>query len=332
MASGLAYIGQITEISDIENADYIQSATASCGPGGIWSVVIRKGDFDVGDLCEVYLQDALLPENDDRFSFMAKNNYRVRMMRLRGVPSEALVMPVSTHHDAEMFVGSDITHLIGVEKYEKQLRVSTSGDILGHFPAYIPKTDEPNFQKVPHLVDELRYDAFVGTIKEDGTSCTAYKDGDHIGVCSRNYELKETENSVLWNVTRASGIYDVLEELPRGTNIAFQFEVVGPGIQKNRGGYDALQVRVFDIFDIDVGEYMSHYRYRAICAHNYIPTVRLSIVGDSFNFTGDQLRELAEVKYENGRAGEGIVIRPKGTKRVLGERLSFKVINLNYRD
>lgn len=331
--NGLAYIGQIVSIKEIENADFLQAAEVVCGKGGKWSVVIRKGDFEAGDLCEVYLQDSILPEHDDRFDFMAKNNYRVRMMRLRGVPSEALVMPVQkTLDNASWPVGSDITSVAGVFKYEKPLPTTIGGDIMGHFPGFIPKTDEPNFQSVPEILKAIRYNSFVATVKEDGTSATAYKYGDHIGVCSRNYELKDDGKNTLWRVTRESGIYEVLENLPDSTDIAFQFEVVGPGIQKNPSGLDKVQARVFDIYDIAEQEYMSHFRYRAICAHNNIPTVRLAMAGESFDLTEDQLRVAAEIKYDNGKTGEGLVFRPKEPMRVNGERVSFKVINLNYRD
>lgn len=329
---GLAYIGQIVRIDDIENADYIQSASVDCGAGGKWGVVIRKGDFEIGDLCEVYLQDSLLPEHDDRFDFMAKNNYRVRMMRLRGVPSEALVMPVQKTLRSEHIwpVGTDITSVAGVFKYEKPLPTSIGGDVLGHFPSFIPKTDEPNFQKVPHLLDALEGNPFVATVKYDGTSATAYRNDDHIGVCGRNYELKEDDKNTLWRVTKESGIYEVLKSVQY--NIAFQFEVIGPGIQKNPMGLDSVQARVFDIYDITEQGYMSHYRYRAICAHNHIPTVKLAMTGNRFEFTEDQLRAAAEIKYDNGRHGEGLVFRSRDPMHVLGERVSFKVINLNYRD
>lgn len=43
-------------------------------------------------------------------------------------------------------------------------------------------------------------------------------------------------------------------------------------------------------------------------------------------------RKLAECKYANGRQAEGIVVRPLYPMRVGNERLSFKVLNLLYKE
>ena len=102
---------------------------------------MRKGDFLPDGLAEVYLQDALLPQID-RFAFMAKLRYRVRMAQLRGVPSECLIMPKTV--DGE--VGDE---MVGATKYEKLIPASMGGDIYSAFPSFIHKTDAENHQAVP---------------------------------------------------------------------------------------------------------------------------------------------------------------------------------------
>ena len=44
------------------------------------------------------------------------------------------------------------------------------------------------------------------------------------------------------------------------------------------------------------------------------------------------LRVFAEGKYPDGGQREGIVVRPMRTKRLLNERVSFKILNLKYKD
>jgi nucleoside-triphosphatase THEP1 len=44
------------------------------------------------------------------------------------------------------------------------------------------------------------------------------------------------------------------------------------------------------------------------------------------------LREIAEGTYQSGVQREGIVIRPVREMRVEGQRLSFKVVNLLYKE
>lgn len=54
---------------------------------------------------------------------------------------------------------------------------------------------------------------------------------------------------------------------------------------------------------------------------------------DSFSMSDDEMRSLAEsITYPNGSPAEGIVIRALDGSRHLNERISFKVINLKYKD
>ena len=65
----LAYIGQVTTIYPIPEADRIESLEVVCGQGGRWRGTAKKAEFAVGELCEVYLQDALLPQTE-RYAFL----------------------------------------------------------------------------------------------------------------------------------------------------------------------------------------------------------------------------------------------------------------------
>lgn len=328
----LAYIGKVMLVEPIENADRIERIDIVCGKGGKWSAVAQKGMFRVDDLCEVYLPDAIVPSDDPRFDFMSDRKYRVKIMRLRGVPSEALAMPLRDEFASES-VGSDITMLARVEKYEKPLPAHLGGDAEGSFPGYIPKTDEPNFQRVPFLVAALGGLNFVATTKADGTSTTAYIDRDtgEFKVCSRNWCLKETERSAYWQVARA---WDVEKSLRDNPNMALQWETVGPGIQKNPLGYPKLSMLLFDAYDFAKGDYIPYKDLYWFALDYGLPIVDLSSTG-VFPLAADSewLRKMAVRKYANGRNAEGIVVRPyEETLWVKGARLSFKVINENYRD
>jgi RNA ligase (TIGR02306 family) len=322
----VAYIGKILSIDPIENADRIERAVVSCGPGGRWAGVVKKGDFSTYDLAEVYLQDAQLPETE-RFAFMEPRGYRVRMARLRGVPSECLIMPLTV----EGFEGDDISEVTGATKYEKQIPASMSGQAAGAFPIFIPKTDEVRFQIVQDMVEAMRRmvdgrHSWYATEKADGTSCTAYLKDGHLGVCSRNWELKDGEN-IYWQMVRKYGIQDALENL--GVNAALQFEIVGPGIQKNPMGLKENEIRLFDLYNIDAGEYASGWRSLGVLRSLPIaPIVYMSY--EPFPYD-DELRELASGNYANGNPREGIVIRIHPEPPLFeGLRMSFKVFNLDY--
>ena len=322
----LAYIGQVTHIYPIPGADFIESLEVVCGPGGRWRGTAKKGDFDPGDRCEVYLQDALLPQSE-RFAFLEARHWRIRMVRLKGVPSECLIMPL-TDTTASLEVGVDITDLAGVTKYEKPLSANIGGDILGHFPSFVPKTDEPNFQRAPDLVAALQGRPFYATLKADGSSGTVFWDRDGtVHACSRNFELKERPDTAVWQLVARYNLAQ--QRLP----LALQFEIVGPGVQKNRLGLKELELRLFNVWHIEQRRYLDFADMQAVARSLGLPVVDLVEVGEAFTLRDDEaLRRYAERSYPNGATAEGVVIRPTQEMQVDGERLSFKVINLLYRD
>ena len=324
--SGMAYIGMIVGIMPIENADRIEAVVVDCIDGGEWGGIVQKGEYRIGDRCEVYLQDAIVPDTE-RFAFMEKRRYRVRMIRLRGAPSEVLIMPMQPELYGELDVGTDVTNHLEVQKYTKGLPQSIAGRGGVSFPSFIPKTDEQNFQKVRSLVDAVQKDWFYITEKCDGTSCTFYNDGEgHFGVCSRRIEYKHREG-LYWQLSEKYGIEAILAENP---GIAIQAEGVGPGIQKNPMGLDEVEMRVFDIYDIKGHHYWDGAEVYEFCQEYNLPMVRVLKTLEGANFTADDWRELAEGTYENGNQREGIVVRPVIENYVGNQRVSFKVINLNY--
>ena len=318
----LVYIGKIIEVKPIPDADRIESATAICGPGGKWMGVVQKGQFKLGDPCQAYLQDSLLPQTPE-FAFMEKHHWRVRMARFKGAPSEALILPQTIPGE----IGDDVTLAAGVLKYEKPLPANVGGDVLGNFPNFIPRTDEPNFQAVMEMVAALRGKLFYSTLKADGSSGTVYRYKDHFGVCSRNLELKQTNGNAFWQCALAHHLETELQE-----GYALQFECVGPGIQKNPLGLQKVEPRFFNLYDIQAHAYLGINDLIALCAELDLPMVDLIEMDRPFEFSDDQLRLYAERIYVNGKQAEGIVVRPMVEETFNGDRLSFKVLNLRYKD
>lgn len=314
----VAVVGRVTEIRPIEGADFIQAATVVCGKAGKWSGVIGK-DIAVGQDVTVFLQDALLPANE-RWAFMEKHKWRVRMARFKGVPSECLIIPGTPDGTG---IGDDIAEFLGVTKYEKPIPVGMQGDFVGPFPGHIPKTDEPNFQTVPELVARMAGEEWYATEKADGTSCTAFVDDTGLRVCSRNWELKEFSangtTNAYWKMARKYG----MGRLPQG--VALQFEVVGPGIQGNPMGLKAVEAHAFTLRDTVNHRYLPWSELMKQTDTLDMPFARF-IENGQHSMSDDELRKLAEIKYQSGKHGEGIVIR------AMDSSWSFKVINLLYRD
>ncbi|MEW5985206.1 MAG: RNA ligase family protein [Chloroflexota bacterium] len=320
---GLVWIGKVTQVFPIEGAERIESLEVYCGRGGRWRGTAVKGQFQVGDLCQVYLQDSLVPQTPE-LAFMEKYHWRVGMRRFLGVPSEVLI----TTQTVPGGEGDDVTEAAGVTKYEKPIPITMRGEVRGGFPSFIPKTEEPNFQAAPEMVEALRQRPFYSTVKCDGSSATIYRRGDHFGCCSRNLELKDTPNNVVWQLAHR---YHLPDTLPDGW--AIQLEVVGPGIQGNPMGLKQVDVRLFSLYDLEARRYLGGAEVKEAAQQLQLPMVEVVDWGRPFEFRDDEeLRRYAEGLYPNGRQREGVVIRPLEETAVDGRRLSFKVVNLLYKE
>ena len=119
----------------------------------------------------------------------------------------------------------------------------------------------------------------------------------------------------------------MLQHLPSWIS---QAELVGPGIQKNRLGLKAIELRVFNVYDQSAGRYLDHDEAAAMLSMNHLPMVDVLERGEAFHHDQASLLALAEGFYPGtSNEREGIVIRPltETTSQVLGGRLSFKAIS-----
>ena len=324
----LATIQKIKDLQPIAGADRIERATVLG-----WHVVVKKGDFQVGDYCVYCEIDSLLPEKPE-FEFLRPRKFRIKTVRLRKQISQGIAFPTSIlddYEDVEIKEGADVTDLIGVKKYEPPIPITMGGNVKGAFPGFIPKTDEIRIQSVPDVLtrSENRGKRCYVTEKIDGTSATYYlKDGE-FGVCSRNLELRESEKNIHWIAARQ---YDLAARL-RGLNqnIAIQVEIIGPKIQKNKYALAKPQLMVFNVFDINRYEFLSYEDFVSFTETLKLETV--PILRDDYVLGQDDVDSL--VRMSEGKSvvnpkilREGIVIRSVVETRdpEIG-RLSFKVIN-----
>lgn len=323
MSIGLVYTGKVIAMEAIPGADFIAGATVVCGKGGKWKGVVRKSECDIGLLVTVYLPDALITEEHATkygMDFMKSSNYRVKMRRFKGAPSEVVIMPQQTGTD----LGFDCTELLGVTKYHKPVPSNLQGKAKGDFPSFIPKTDEPNYQNSEgqEYIEKLMGQPFYITEKADGSSTTAFKYKGQFGLCSRNWELERDENNGYWKVAIQ---YELESRLPEG--YALQWETCGPKIQGNPMGFPDLTGRAFSAYNIEERRYLDMYELINFCMQLEFPMVPIIVVDQAFSAEGIESR--GEGKYKNGKEREGVVIRSQ--TNMLGHKpISFKVINLNY--
>ena len=322
MNRSVCVAGMIIDLAPIPGADFIVLATVVCGSSGKWMGVVKKNEFQLKQYVVVFLQDAVLPQQPE-YEFMRSRHFLVKMCRFKGVPSECVII-AAPFHCLNCELGYCLMERLGVTKFEKSIPSDLMGAVKGSFPGFIPKTDEPNFQTVPEQVAEINKQDFYIALKYDGTSCTAYKYQGEFGVCSRNWELKEG-NNVYWRVAQ---LYNLAETLPEG--IAVQFEVCGPKIQKNVHGLKNPNGFLFQAYDIEKRRYLDFQQLLKLQETIKMPLVKIFSLQEPLDDT--KLRELsAQIAQLDGKPLEGIVIRSCHVKPD-GSRLSFKVINLNYKD
>jgi len=337
MERKLASIQKIVDVKPIENADAIEKVQILG-----WQCVSRKNEFKPGDLAIYFEIDSFLPI-DERYEFLRKSShkiltdgregFRLRTIKLRKTLSQGLLLSLKEFPEiVDAKEGQDVTEILKIEKYEPPIPTNLSGQIFGKFPTHIvPKTDEIRVQSIPTILDEMKDRQYYITTKVDGTSSTFYYKDGHFGVCGRNWEYKEDETNTYWKIAKKYKLKELMEEDKR--NIAIQGEIVGPGIQKNPLLLKELEIRVFSVYLIDEHQYASINEAQEICESLELPFVPIDEMGDSFNYTLDELLEKAKGKYKNtDRNREGIVIRPQieAVSVILEGRMSFKVINNDF--
>lgn len=322
----LVTIQEVAEVLPIENADRIETVRVLG-----WYVVVKKGQFEVGDKVVYAEIDSKFPEKEE-FEFLKNSNYRVRTAKMRGQVSQGLCFPLDILPEGDYEVGDEVTELLGVTKYEPPVPAILSGEAKGIFPGFLEKTDETRVQLLQDRLTKFKGVRTVITEKLDGTSSTFYLNRDEFGVCSRGLELLEDDKNTYWQMAHKYDIESKLRKL--GRNIALQGETIGAGIQKNKYQFKDSErdLRLFNIYDIDKSEYVGYKEFTELAKQLGIPTV--PVIDDNFVLIDniDELVEMSKGRSElnNKVHREGVVIKGYEEVNDMGERLSFKVINPDF--
>jgi len=365
MTRKLARIAQVSSTKPIEGADRIECAVVENG----WEVVVKKGEFAAGDVA-IYIEvdswvphtlaPFLTPKNHEPREYNGVKGERLRTVRLRGQISQGLLLKLSdipmhvycvtdsdtgNHYPMEAIVwelGEDLTLELGIQKYEPPIPAQLSGQVEGAFPSFIPKTDQERCQNLYKEIFTDHYnEVYEVTTKLDGTSCTIYINEGKVGVCSRNWEVKEDESNTLWRCARDQGIVAALEALyaAQGRNIAIQGEVIGEGIQGNQEGIKGQRFYVFDMYDITNNSYLSAFSrasmlyqmsrvYPALDLQS-VPMLEIGkvLVDRNINCVADLLAYAEGPSLNPSARREGVVFKSTTFDRKTQQPFTFKAIS-----
>jgi RNA ligase (TIGR02306 family) len=359
----LASIQKIVNIFPIPNADLLVLAQVND-----WLSIVKKGEFQVGELvvyCEI---DSVLPEIP-AFEFMRQRDYRVNTIKLRGTLSQGLIVGTSVLPEGTAIIEDfDVSSILGVVKpipgkSRKGTRQPNRQGRRSNFPNFIKKTDETRIQSKSSVLDELEGVEVYAAVKMDGQSLTfanyAAKEEDNpFIVCSRNFKKDRTiivksrdenvpdreEIDTHWQIADRLKIF---ENLPYG--FAMQGEYLSDKIQGNHLGVKEPEWHCFQVFDIVSQKYLDYANFVQFCLTMNIKTVPIERV---WKFCKQEfidlhaktypdslcqsavggLLQFARGRYSSGFPREGLVIRPTTEQysESLKGRASFKVINNDF--
>lgn len=325
----LATIRKVDATRPIEGADAIELAIF-----GGWQVVVKKSQEIKPGMLVVYCEiDSVFPEKPE-YEFLRQDKFRLRTKKFRGALSQGLVFKIREALNNESYKeGDDVTQALGITLYEPPVPAAISGEVVGAFPSWVPKTDEERIQNID-VKDFYEIEFFV-TEKIDGTSCSFIFDENGFHVCGRNWEYKKTPEQTFWKLAKEYKIEDKLKKYhdKTGSYLALQGEVIGNGIQKNIYNMKGQDIFIFNIFDITKRCYLSVPQYSAICEEFGIKTV--PVVEEKMSIKGmsrDDFLEyaLGKSKLNPKTQREGVVFRSfKQTKTNQG-KISFKAISNKY--
>lgn len=263
MPRKLASIRTISEVRPIPNADAIELVIVDG-----WQCVAKKGEFQPGSACVYFEIDSVLPVRPE-YEFLRKGCYRkaewlpggegfrIKTIKLRGQISQGLALPVGSLGSLDALAAGeleDLTEVLGVSLWDPPVNANLRGQVRGNFPSFIPKTDQERAQNCLRKLAKTHGDhTFEATMKLDGSSCTIFAKDGVVRACSRNLELDmDQDGNAFVDMARKVGP----AILSTGRNLAFQGELMGPGIQGNREGFTEHHWFVFDVWDIDAQCYL----------------------------------------------------------------------------
>lgn len=268
----LASIQTIKNLRPIPNADRIEVATING-----WDLVVKKGDFKIGDPAIYFEIDSFLP-NEPEYEFVGslKSNpitlnrenpdqgFRLKTIKLRKQMSQGLALkfdkvsekPSGLNKETlieklkSLPIGSDVSELLGVTKWERQEAQTDLGNGIGEFPEiYTSKTNEERIQTMPKSYEVLiGKDAFINA-KYDGTSSTIIYDPniDELIYATRNMQISPI--NTIAAIAKEMDMLDKLLQFGRevGKVVVIQSELYGQKIQDNTLGIRGKRLATFNI-------------------------------------------------------------------------------------
>lgn len=292
-----------------------------------YNVIVRTADFNLNDLAIHISQDAIVPLDNPKFSFLKKP--RIGAMRLRGIFSTGLLVKA----DSDMFEGQDVQELLGITKYEEP-EYNSSGNNKSIFTTKAPKGPQPSWAPSDYDLDGLRKykrmltegEEVVILEKLDGQNFRACMMKDQLWVGSHHRWILPGNNDVWWqNAIK----YDLENKLKQYEGKLIFGECIGQNRKMHYGLYkDEIDMLVFDVYDVVERRFMDYDVVLALCSELGLRAVPELYRGP----WNTDLIALAEgpSMLTDKHIREGFVVKPTIEKMQHGHRVILKYPSETY--
>lgn len=305
MSSLIVEAVKINSISPIEGADRIVLATVKG-----WNCIIQKDSYNVGDLVTFIPPDSILPQElieKHNLTYM-KNGDRIRSVKLKGVISQGLILPLPIGKFRE---GDDLSKVMNITKWqppEPKYSIGSSNQVSKKKlnPLFDKYTDIENIKNYNNIFNED--DVIVITEKIHGANARyanleipngqGLKLIEKISNWYQKYILKQTHQFVYGShnvqITSLSNRksfygedvwgslgkrYDLVNKIPK--DYIIYGEVAGEGIQDLTYGLKERELFVFDVKKN--GRYLSWHEVVSFCEVLGLKTVPELYVGNWYD-------------------------------------------------
>ena len=352
MADFKVTVQKLDEVSAHPDADRLDVARI-----GGWQIVVGKGQQKAGDLVAYIPEQALVSEPlqkmlgvEGRLAGSKKN--RVKAIKLRGVLSQGLVLPLKegqlvhpeTGEQKSFALGDDVADFLSVTKYEPPIPVHMSGEMYAS-PLKLPRYDVENWKSDPEAIPPGT--PVLITEKLHGTLAMLVFYGEEVivsskGLSSKDMALKKTENN-LYHRTTAPHLASLKKVLKAKWPEALAFgvigEIVGPKVQDLRYGHQKQEFYLFEVIvkqkEESPWEYEDFKEVQAFAESTGLKVVPL--LGETKSPGLDEIEranQLADgptaVKGAD-HIREGVVLRtPQEGRNAKGDRLLRKIVSGAY--
>lgn len=173
MSKLIITVEPVSEINSIPNADRIVLATVKG-----WNTIIAKDSFCLRQLGIFIPPDAVLPQSlieEQKLDFL-KSDGRVKTLKLKGVISQGLLLPLSALKGYHPRVGEDVGDRLGIKKYEPEVKsVSKSKDTyISLWNRYVAK--EITLRRFVAKIVWIIYDSYFKPKKRGNPNFKEYTD------------------------------------------------------------------------------------------------------------------------------------------------------------